>query len=104
MRVPMVLMALFLLAGCGGEGPPNAPPDGNRAEPAAAATPSPAKVEADVVKVRLDTDAGAIILAIDAGSAHRSPAPTSFAMSTKRGSTAPSSIAPRRPPERPAAD
>jgi len=70
MRVPFVLMALCLLAGCGGEEPAMAPPDADHAQPAASSpTSPPAKVEADVVNVRLDTDAGTIILALDYGHA-----------------------------------
>ncbi len=66
MRVPIILAALGLLAGCGSGTPSEAPNAANLSQPAenaaAAAAPAP---RADRVTVRLDTEAGAITLAID---------------------------------------
>ena len=54
------------LAGCGGETPERGPASANAALPANEAVPArPPAPPADVVRVRLTTDAGAIVLALD---------------------------------------
>jgi len=65
---PVASLALLslLMAGCGGQAPADQPAANNAAAtiaeaPAAALEPLP-----DVVRVRMDTDAGAIVLALDA--------------------------------------
>jgi len=65
-RTPAFLAALSLLVGCG-ESAPEAAPPGNVANAAAAdaAPPQPAP-EADIVRVALETDAGAIVVELDA--------------------------------------
>ena len=65
MRVMIILATLGLLAGCGGEAPADAPAGANLAQPANDAMPPPPRVEADSVPVRLDTEMGAITLALD---------------------------------------
>jgi peptidyl-prolyl cis-trans isomerase A (cyclophilin A) len=65
MRVPILLAALGLLAGCGSETPTDAPPAANLSQPAENAAVAP-DAKADKVAVRLDTEAGPITLALDA--------------------------------------
>jgi peptidyl-prolyl cis-trans isomerase A (cyclophilin A) len=65
MRVLIMLATVALLAGCGGEAPADAPAGANLARTSQSATAEPAAPKADIVRVRLDTEAGAIILALD---------------------------------------
>ncbi len=68
---PAALLALILLAaGCGETAPADAPAT-NRSRPAAKAEPAPLP---DLVRVRLDTEAGPITLELDARRAPRTTA------------------------------
>jgi peptidyl-prolyl cis-trans isomerase A (cyclophilin A) len=62
---PLGLLAplLLLLAGCGGAPDAPAPANDTRATASKSAAPRP---EADIVRVRLDTELGPIVLALDA--------------------------------------
>ena len=62
---PFALLAVLALAGCG-DAPTPAPPAGNESAPAARAAPAPEAPLPDVVRVRLETEAGPILLALDA--------------------------------------
>jgi peptidyl-prolyl cis-trans isomerase A (cyclophilin A) len=57
---PLALITAFALSACGETPAANAPAAANEAAPAAAPAPVP-----DIVKVRLETDAGNIILQLD---------------------------------------
>jgi peptidyl-prolyl cis-trans isomerase A (cyclophilin A) len=62
---PLAVFALLLaLAGCGGDKSDGAPPTNERAAAPAKAAPEPAPVP-DVARVRLETEAGAIVLELD---------------------------------------
>ncbi len=63
MRVLILLATFALLAGCGRESPTDAPAGANLQNAATAETAAP---KADIVTVRLDTEAGPITLALDA--------------------------------------
>jgi peptidyl-prolyl cis-trans isomerase A (cyclophilin A) len=63
----LALLSLFV-AGCGDNAPANGQEavNGSRSDQAVAVRPPPPAAKADVVRVRLETDAGPIVLALDA--------------------------------------
>lgn len=66
MRLLILFAITGMLAGCGGDGSTDVPPAAILSEPAVNAVMPPPKIEAELVNVRLDTDEGAITLALDA--------------------------------------
>jgi peptidyl-prolyl cis-trans isomerase A (cyclophilin A) len=65
-RLLPLLTLCFILAGCGSETPSNAPAADNSSAPENTAQQSPSEPLPDTVRVRLDTEDGPIVLALDA--------------------------------------